>query len=234
MRPSLQSVTVGLIALGAALAGFLGYRGWQPHRPIQAVAVATPPAADIPEDPDTPQAPATHSVPDRLPQIELPDATGTQRSLQDFRGHPLIVNFWATWCAPCRREIPLLQRLRGIYKSDGLEIVGIAVDFPSAVADFVRHTPIAYPLLIGDDQGLAAAEKFGMEPVLPFSVFADRDGHIIAVKVGELHPEEADAILGAMRAIVAGKQSLPEARADIAQRLRALAIERAKRGSDDS
>jgi thiol-disulfide isomerase/thioredoxin len=131
--------------------------------------------------------------------VQLPDARGTVRSLRDFLGHPLIVNFWATWCAPCRREIPLLQQLRGTYKSDGLQIVGIAVDFPNAVADYLRHTPIAYPLLIGEDQGLAAAEQFGMEPVLPFSVFADSGGHIIAVKVGELHQDEADAILGAMR-----------------------------------
>lgn len=230
-------MAIALVALGAALAGFVGYRIWQPQPPIQAIqaqALATPPAADIAEDPDTAQAPVRAAVPDRLPQIELPDANGKRRSLHDFLGHPLIVNFWATWCAPCRREIPLLLQLRGTYKSDGLEVVGIAVDFPSAVADYVRHTPIAYPLLIGDDQGLAAAEKFGMEPVLPFSVFADRDGHIIAVKVGELHADEADTILGDMRLIAAGKQTLAQARADIAQRLRALTIERAKHVSDNS
>jgi thiol-disulfide isomerase/thioredoxin len=234
MRAPLQTLTIGLVALGAALAGFLGYRSWQPQAPIRAQTLATPPAADIPEDPDAAVQPPRIQVPDTLPQIELPDAHGTRRSLQEFLGHPLIVNFWATWCAPCRREIPLLQQLRSTYSSEGLEIVGIAVDFRSAVADYVRHTPIAYPLLIGDDQGLAAAEKFGMEPVLPFSVFADRDGHIIAVKVGELHPEEADTILASMRLIAAGKQTLPQARADIAQHLHALAIERAKHGSDNS
>jgi thiol-disulfide isomerase/thioredoxin len=234
MRAPLQVLVIGVVALGGALAGFLGYRSWQgPGREPIIAAAPVPPAADIPEDPAVSAPPAT-PVPETLPDLQLPDARGNSRSLRDFLGHPLIVNFWATWCAPCRREIPLLQQLRSSYKSDALEIVGIAVDFPNAVAEYLRHTPIAYPLLIGEDQGLAAAEKFGMEPVLPFSVFADGGGHIIAIKVGELHQDEADAILGAMHLIAAGKQTLPQARADIAQRLRALAIERAKSANNPS
>jgi thiol-disulfide isomerase/thioredoxin len=224
MRAPLQILTIGVVALGGVVAGFVGYRAWQGPAPTLAVPTLAAP-------PDTPPA---RPVPDTLPEVQLPDARGNLRSLREFQGHPLIVNFWATWCAPCRREIPLLQQLRGTYKSDGLEIVGIAVDFPNAVADYLRHTPIAYPLLIGEDQGLAAAEKFGMEPVLPFSVFADGGGRIIAVKVGELHQDEADAILGAMRLIAAGKQTLPQARAELSQRLRALAIERAKSANNPS
>ena len=169
-----------------------------------------------------------------VPDLTLPDLAGQPRSLRAFRGHPLIINFWATWCAPCRREMPLLQQLRHAYHGDGLEIVGIAVDFRAAVADYVRRQPVDYPLLIGEDSGLAAAEQFGMQAVLPFSVFADAGGRIIAVKVGELHRDEAAYILGAMRAVAAGRMSLPEARAGIAQRLRELAVERARSGVKDS
>jgi hypothetical protein len=129
--------------------------------------------------------------------------------------------------------MPLLQRLRRSHRADGLEVVGIAVDFKAAVADYVRRQPVDYPLLIGEDAGLAAAEQFGMQTVLPFSVFADAAGRILAVKVGELHADEADYILGAMQALASGRLSLPEAQAGIAQRLRELAIERAKAGVKD-
>ena len=169
-----------------------------------------------------------------MPDLQLPDRGGQLKSLHDYLGAPLIINFWATWCAPCRREIPLLQQLRQTYKSEKLEIVGIALDFRGAVDDFLARTPISYPLLIGEDQGFAAAEKFGMQPVLPFSVFADAKGQIIAVKVGELHRDEADCILTAMRSVAAGQMSLAAAREGIAQKLRALAIERAKARDNDS
>jgi hypothetical protein len=81
---------------------------------------------------------------------------------------------------------------------------------------------------------MAAAQKFGMEPVLPFSAFADAQGRIIAVKVGELHKDEADYILQEMRSIAAGKSSMADARAAIADRLRELSVARAKAGNKDS
>jgi thiol-disulfide isomerase/thioredoxin len=164
----------------------------------------------------------------------MPDLAGREKSLRAFLGRPLIINFWATWCAPCRREIPLLQQLRQAYHGDGLEIVGIAVDSRADVANYVRGRAVNYPLLIGEDRGLAAAEQFGMQTALPFSVFADAQGRIVAVKIGELHRDEADYILGAMRAVAAGRMSLPEAKAGMAQRLRELATERARAGVKDS
>jgi thiol-disulfide isomerase/thioredoxin len=158
----------------------------------------------------------------------LPDLTGTARSLHSFGGRPLIINFWATWCAPCRREIPLLQALRQRDRADKLEIVGIAVDFRAAVQQYLRHTPIDYPLLVGEQEGLKAAEQFGMQMVLPFSVFADSKGHIVAVKIGELHREEADFILAEIRAVDQGKTDLAPARQRIEAGLKELAVHRAK------
>jgi thiol-disulfide isomerase/thioredoxin len=240
-----RTLAIVLVTLGGVLAGFLSYRH---AHPLAATLTVMPmpgapgagatadtdhTAADAADSADAAAGAPSRPIPDRVPELTLPDLTGQQKSLREFRGHPLIINFWATWCAPCRREMPLLQRLRRSHRGDGLEVVGIAVDFKAAVVDYVRRQPVDYPLLIGEDAGLAAAEQFGMQTVLPFSVFADAGGRILAVKVGELHADEADYILGAMHALAAGRLSLPEAQAGIAQRLRELAIERAKAGVKD-
>jgi thiol-disulfide isomerase/thioredoxin len=226
-----------LVALSGVLAGFLAYRSAQPPAALTGSALTAaapvapgPASAATADGAEADSGVTTRPIPDTVPALTLPNLAGQQQSLRDFLGHPLIINFWATWCAPCRREMPLLQQLRHLYHGDGLQVVGIAVDFRTAVADFVRQQPVDYPLLIGEDSGLAAAEQFGMQTVLPFSVFADAGGHIVAVKVGELYRDEAVYILGAMRDLTAGRMSLPEAHAAIAQRLRELAIERAKSG----
>jgi thiol-disulfide isomerase/thioredoxin len=248
-----RALAIGLVALAGVLAGFLSYRS--AHAPTYnratatgaaatpdsstpdrapAPAVVTPPVATPDDDSASSNAPTVRPIPDLLPELTLPNLAGRQTSLRQFLGHPLIINFWATWCAPCRREMPLLQQLRHAYHREGLEIVGIAVDFRTAVAEYAAGQAIDYPLLIGEDAGLAATEKFGMQAVLPFSVFADAQGRIVAIKVGELHQDEATYILGAMRDLAAGRISLAQAHAGIAQRLRELAVERAKAGATDS
>ena len=107
-------------------------------------------------------------------------------------------------------------------------MVGIAVDMRAAVQEFLKTTPMRYTLLVGEDDGLEAAQKFGMALALPFSVFADEKNRIIAVKLGELRREEAVAILANMRALRAGTTTLPAAREAINQALKTLAIERSK------
>jgi thiol-disulfide isomerase/thioredoxin len=167
-------------------------------------------------------------IPDLLPAFSLADRNGKQTAIAAFAGRSLIINFWATWCAPCRQEIPLLQKLRRQYRADGLEIVGIAVDFGGAVRDYMAQTPISYPILIGEDQGMMAAGQFGMQLVLPFSVFALPDGRILIIKVGELHQDEADDILQMQQSVVAGKMDLPQARATLDGLLQGRAVERAR------
>jgi thiol-disulfide isomerase/thioredoxin len=240
MPPASRTLVIVLVAVAGVLAGFLSYRTARPPEPIIAVApavnghAASNPSGLEGDAAQPPEAAPGRPIPDTVPDLKMPDLAGQQKALRDFLGHPLIINFWATWCAPCRREIPLLQQLRHAYQRDGLSVVGIAVDFRTAVADYVRRQPIDYPLLIGEDSGLAAAEQFGMQTVLPFSVFADARGRIVALKIGELHRDEADYILGTMRALAAGTVSIEQAHAGIAQRLRELAAERARAGAKES
>jgi thiol-disulfide isomerase/thioredoxin len=237
MSGALRGLALIVVVAVAAAGGYFGYRDSQAHRQWVGnlkAAAASDVAADIRADPPEPAGPPHPAVPDTVPDLTLADTLGAQKSLRDYLGRPLIINFWATWCGPCRREIPLLEQLRQTYRAERLEVVGIAVDFRSAVAQYLQKSPITYPLLVAEDQGLAAAEKFGMEPVLPFSIFADAKGRIIAVKVGELHRDEADYILNAMRQVESGKKSLEDARAGIAKKLRTFAVERAKAGIGES
>ncbi len=232
---SLQRALAILLVVGTGIAaGFISYQLKNPRPrlddalPLQDGAAArpgdTPASAAAPEEEPVP----TRPVPTVLPDVTLPDLAGQARSLRSFSGRPLIVNFWATWCEPCRREIPLLRDLRQRHRDDRVEIVGIAIDFASAVNHFVHHTPIDYPLLVGEQEGLEAAQQFGVQTVLPFSVFADAAGGIVAVKVGELHREEAEFILAQINEVDRGQIGLPAARERIEAGLRELAVERAK------
>ena len=144
---------------------------------------------------------------------------------------PLLVNFWATWCAPCRREIPLLKALRRDHAAEGLEVIGVAVDFREDVLKYAKDIGLDYPLLIGEQDGLDAAAAFGLDPVLPFSVFSDRQGRIVAVKVGELHADEAEFILARVRDVDEGRLAMPVAQQQIAGKLRELATARAKKNA---
>ena len=214
-----------LIILVAGWAGFFLYKAANPETP----AITPAPAAAAPTaTSEATEAPTKKAVPDVLPDITLADRAGKPAKLADLSGRPLMVNFWATWCAPCRREIPLLNRLRAERKAQNAEIVGIAVDFRDDVLAFVKKVPIDYPLLIGEEDGLAAAEAFGMGMAFPFSVFSDSQNRILTIKVGELHEDEANFAFDRLRDIDNGVLSLADAQAAVNEAFRAMAAERAK------
>lgn len=215
-------VTLGVsfVAL-AALGGVLSHRLLRPRATLQPSSAAVLPArASLPA--------RARTIPLVLPELTLPDAKGVNHRLSDWAGHPLVVNFWATWCEPCRREVPLLITLRHERAAHGLAIVGIAIDFRAAVVKYASAAAIDYPLLIGENAGLKTVDAFGMDLVFPFTVFADRQGRVVAVKVGELHRDEADFILDRVQDIDRGTLTLAVAREEIASRLRDLAVARAK------
>jgi thiol-disulfide isomerase/thioredoxin len=236
MRSLQRALGLTLIALCGVLAGLLAWRnlhpvGAGPGAPDRAIT-GTAGSAEAARTAAAARAGITGAdagalvqspVPQTVPDIRMPDMQGHLVALSQYRGHPLIINFWATWCPPCRREMPLLQQLWTREGPSGLRIVGIAVDTHDAVAQYLRRTSVGYPLLVGEDQANAAASRFGIQPVLPFSVFADANGDIVAVKIGELKAAEADYIISAVRKVGAGTESLPQARMAIATEMRRLA-----------
>lgn len=223
-KPALLAVAAAIV-VGTA-AGYAGYRSYATRDSIRqevASIIADASVASVGADSGN-----GLRVPEILPDIRLAGLDGQMHELKSFGGRPLIVNFWATWCEPCRREMPLLRALRDEYASDRLEVVGIAIDFHDAVVQFLEKTPLPYPQLIGEEDGMDAARAFGMGGVLPFSVFIDEQDRIVALKVGELHRNEAEEILGTMRQLRAGAISLSAAQTTIADRLKALAMERSR------
>src|SRR5688500_9166857 len=194
----------------------------------EGVATLTPVTSAAPAPEPAAEAPPKKTVPDTLPDITLADRDGKPTKLASFGGRPLMVNFWATWCAPCRREIPLLNKIRAQRQSQNAEIVGIAVDFRDEVLKFVAKVPLSYPLLIGEEDGLAAAEAFGMGMAFPFSVFVDSQNRILTVKSGELHEDEANFAFDRLRDIDRGVLTREAAQQAVSDAFRQMAADRAQ------
>jgi len=214
------------VAVAAGAVGFIAYRLKYPAPEILETVAA--PAVEDQSTAATPEPPKEKTIPDSLPDFSLADRSGQTTKLSSFGGRPLMVNFWATWCAPCRREIPLLNKIRMERKSQNAEIVGVAVDFREEVLKFAAKVPIDYPLLIGEEDGLAAAEAFGMGMAFPFSVFADSKNRILTIKIGELHEDEANFAFDRLRDIDNGVLTLEAAKAAVAEAFREMAAERAR------
>ena len=228
-----RAVVIVLVVAVAAAGGFFAQRALKER---SSITPATERAVVNPEAPRqvSQTQPPQPTVPETLPDIALPDQSGAPRSLLSWKGHPLIINFWATWCGPCREEIPLLNSLRKQRSADKLEVIGIAIDEQQAVLKFAKEIGIQYPVLMGEQEGYEAAEHFGVASlVLPFSVFVDSQGRIVTLKVGELHSDQAREILDRVRDVDANRLSLTDARSQIADKLRDLALQHGDQDHDE-
>jgi len=117
----------------------------------------------------------------------LSDLDGAPRNLSAFRGRILVVNYWATWCEPCREEIPMFVRLQQEYADKNVQFVGIAIDQVDKVREFAREIPINYPLVIGGMDALELSRQAGNKAgVLPYTVVLGRDGQLAVSLVGGL------------------------------------------------
>lgn len=130
------------------------------------------------------------------PEFSLPDIDGTLQNVSAWDGKALIVNFWATWCKPCRREIPLLNEMHDELAARDIQILGIAIDDPAAVRDFAGQVEISYPVLVGEQQAIEVAEAFGAEVIaLPLTVFTDHSGKVIDMHAGEIERPDLEAAI---------------------------------------
>lgn len=166
---------LALLALCAvsAAAGFGAYRWWQAR------------------------APATAAIEVR-PDLEFRDLDGRTHKLSEWSGKLLLVNFWATWCAPCLKEIPLLVEAQTQHAARGLQIVGIAMDQAEPVREFRDRFKINYPVMVGEAEIASAMDRLGDQlGAFPFSVLIAPDGTIIARASGDLSRDELQAWLDA-------------------------------------
>ena len=168
MKRSLLWLVLGGIAL---LAGAIGHR-----------------LGEFGKSPET-MTTASSSLP--ILDLVLNDLQGQPQTFAQWRGKLLIVNYWATWCLPCREEMPGFSRLHEKYRDKGVQFVGISIDNAAKIAEFVKATPVSYPLLIGDIGAMENSAALGnTRQALPFTAVFDRHGRLVSTKLGRL--PEAD------------------------------------------
>ncbi len=142
---------------------------------------------------------ATTPVATVLSAFSLPDLTGQMQNSQQWQGKIRLINFWATWCPPCRQEIPELNRLQKAQSAKNLVVLGIAIDNESDVVDFIKTSPIAYPVLLAPSQGMALSQQMGnLLGVIPFSVLIDEQNIIRHVWAGEVTQHAVEQELQAL------------------------------------
>jgi thiol-disulfide isomerase/thioredoxin len=172
-----------LVALLAGLGGFL----------LRASLISSETEAGF-----TTERLETHSMVGRLrPEFILADLAGAPRRVTEWDGKVLIINFWATWCPPCRKEIPMLVGLQEHYGRAGMQLIGVALDEPSSVQAYSKAMGINYPILIGDSGTIVNSYGNNLG-ALPYTVIIGRDSKIALVKLGELSREETEKAIRAL------------------------------------
>lgn len=201
------AVAIGLIIV--FIAGVAGYF-------VTANQDTATPAAEMQEPAaEPPQAISSASA---QVQFALNDIDGNLRNLSEWHGKARLINFWATWCAPCRREIPLLKQTQADHAADNVQIIGIAVDFQEEVQAYAEEAQFNYPILVGQEDAMAAAEDAGVPFIgLPFTMIVAPSGELLNSHVGEIMESHIDTILAVLDDLEAGRLDTAAAREALAE-----------------
>lgn len=177
MKKNLSLILFVAIALAALAGGYYAYRESRAQ--------------------SAPALPVTANVSSQaLFKASFPDLAAIRQPLSRWRGRVLVVNFWATWCPPCREEIPGFVKLQSKYGAQGLQFVGIAIDEKAKVQAFVDEIGVNYPILVGDLEAVALSQASGNRlGGLPYTVIVDRSGKIVATELGGLTEAKLEALL---------------------------------------
>jgi len=164
------TLTVAVGAVAIALGAYIGLRHYGPDAPGDGAAA--------------------------LAQTELPDLTGQRTTLAAWQGKVRVVNFWATWCTPCRQEIPGLIAVQRKLAANGVQIVGIAVDNADKVRDYAKEMGINYPILVAGMEGATLSRMVGNRTgALPFTIVLDRAGNAVQSHLGLISADQLEKIL---------------------------------------
>ncbi len=176
MRNS-KRLVVGLVAAMIALAAgvYIGLESRQERPPAQSISAETI---------------------TRLFTTRLIDTDGKLQPFSQWQGKTLVINFWATWCPPCREEMPSFSRLQTKYAANGIQFVGIALDTSDNVATFSKQHPVSYPLLMAENEGMELTKQLGnAQMALPYTVVLGADGGVRLTRLGRVSEQELDLIL---------------------------------------
>jgi thiol-disulfide isomerase/thioredoxin len=182
-----STLITGLVIAGIAVAlGFGIVKNWPNKDQKIANEAGQEPQAQT-------QAPMISQL---RPDFAMPDLTGTRRNIKEWDGKVLAVNFWATWCEPCKQEIAGFNALQKQYSSQGLQFIGVALDDQDAVQTYLKTGSIAYPVLIGEDQAAEVASRYGDDQgVVPYTAFINRKGQIAFIQYGAMSQDLARQVI---------------------------------------
>lgn len=143
-----------------------------------------------------PSPPLSPLEPRQAKNFQLPDLTGQSRELTEWAGKVVVINFWASWCPPCLREIPVFKALQTDYGDQGLQIVGIAVEEKAQVDIFMQRESFNYPILWGTQSAVKVAEKMGnYQGILPYTVIINRQNYLVEMFIGEIDRQTLEPVI---------------------------------------
>lgn len=181
-----KRITLIALVLVALISGAAGYWLQQNQAPATTVSSAPP----------TKSLEPAITIGDQRPEFYLADLDGELRNITEFDGNVVMLNFWATWCPPCLKEIPAFQKVYADHREQGFEIVGVAIDDINAVKSFVELQNMQYPVWQGGSDATQLSREYGNSyGALPYSVIFDRNGKIHTMHSGELSEEKLRRVL---------------------------------------